>query len=348
MSKSNSITLLAPQFDDITETKYCKKMTLKAAAGKQECRIYCDAFGFVNIKPPYIEQVYISTRTAYSASEVYFKVEEDQSEQYVSLDKFPADKLVNVFNENLYIKKSQYRYSYRTLDASIVEKITAKLVDVIFPFDKKVTKLTAETIKKVYNEQLANQVWKIKNNDFTPQSIGNLAMLTAGDLVYYDHATHKVVDIFPQDEGSVKIEPIFGGTGRIIELRRDTIYQVPYWTYQKDEMAQLDEELNEQQLLPYMDNDRETYNLYWLPIENAAQYVVTVYKFITFGRYYGRLYQLKRATVDRNTCYFAIGKLLGETYIFRVAAEDREGNIIAQSRGIRQDRHLPQNWSNGI
>ena len=348
MSKNNSTTLLAPQFDDITETIYCKRMTLKAAVGKQECRIYCDTKGFVNISPPQITQVHVNTQTSYNASSVYMKVQEDGSERYVSLDKFTADKIVNVFNEQLFIRKSQYSgyYSYRyEISASTVEAIKIKAVDIQFPFDN-ATKVTAENVKEVYNEHLSMHVWKMKNPDFRPKELGNLAMLSVGDPVCYADATYKVVSTTANDDGLLTVEPIFGGAKVDIKLCRDTIYPVPYWTYKSDEMAQLNDEVNEQHLLPYLLNSRDgTYNLFWLPIENAAQYVVTVYKFTELSRYYGRLYELKKVAVDRNTRYFAIDKLLGETYIFRVAAEDREGNVIAQSRGLRQDYHRPQNWS---
>lgn len=349
MSKSKSTTLLAPQFDDITEAKYCKKMTLKAAVGKQECMVYCDTQGLVEVKPPKITKVHVNTKTSYCASEVYMKVKEDKSERYVSLDYFTADKIENVFNEKLYIKKSQYRnsysYRYREPDSSMVEAIKIKAVEVQFPFSN-ATKLTAETIKKEYNDHLADKVWKIKDDKFRLKEIRNLAILTVGDPVCYGNSTYKVVEILlDEDDASLKVEPIFGGAKLNIELRRTTIYQVPYWTYQKNEIAQLDEELNEKQLLPYLMNDRNcTYNLYWQPIEDAAQYIVTVYKFIELGTYYGRLYELQKVVVDRSTRYFVADKLLGETYIFRVAAEDREGNTIAQSRGIHQNRHVPQNW----
>ena len=65
---------------------------------------------------------------------------------------------------------------------------------------------------------------------------------------------------------------------------------------------------------------------------------MTVYKLIDTLR--GVYYKLAEYDVDRNTYFLALDKLVGG-FVFKVCAEDRNGNIIAKSRGIQSDSSVP-------
>ena len=82
-----------------------------------------------------------------------------------------------------------------------------------------------------------------------------------------------------------------------------------------------------------MIREGQTFNVYWRPIEEASEYIVSLYKIIEIN---GRkdLYHLNDYTVDRNENLFVISGLIGNTFVFKVAAEDRSGKTIALSRGI--------------
>ena len=82
-------------------------------------------------------------------------------------------------------------------------------------------------------------------------------------------------------------------------------------------------------LKTYVERSNTTFNVYWKMIDNAAEYRVEVYKYVT-----GVWYKLSDINVDRNTGYIAINDLVGNGYIFRVVAEDRNGDTLARSKGM--------------
>lgn len=113
--------------------------------------------------------------------------------------------------------------------------------------------------------------------------------------------------------------------------------EVFYLPYNKavDEYEDVNKSLNELKLSPYVIRSTEQnhiYNIYWNKIEEASCYHVILYKYIKLRN---RRCVLKIADydVDRNTSFLSLDKLVGANFIFKVKAEDRSGNIIAESRG---------------
>lgn len=92
--------------------------------------------------------------------------------------------------------------------------------------------------------------------------------------------------------------------------------------------------LNEFFLQTYVYFHEHTYNVYWLEINDAARYIVSVYKTIESKVSIKTIYHLEDYEVDRNTKFLVLDNLVGGKFIFRVTAEDRDGKIISQSRGI--------------
>ena len=82
-------------------------------------------------------------------------------------------------------------------------------------------------------------------------------------------------------------------------------------------------------LKTYVERSNNTFNVYWKTIDEASNYRVEVYKYVT-----GIWYKLSEINIDRNTGYIAINDLVGNGYIFRVVAEDRNGNTLARSKGM--------------
>ena len=74
-------------------------------------------------------------------------------------------------------------------------------------------------------------------------------------------------------------------------------------------------------------------NIYWQPIPNASGYVVSLYKYRK-EEVEHMMYLLEKIAVDRNTHWLTLDHLFGEGYIVLLEAEDREGNVVARSRGI--------------
>ena len=82
-------------------------------------------------------------------------------------------------------------------------------------------------------------------------------------------------------------------------------------------------------LKTYVERSDTTFNVYWKTIDEASEYRVEVYKYVT-----GVWYKLSDINVDRNAGYIAINDLVGNGYIFRVVAEDRNGDTLARSEGM--------------
>ncbi len=113
--------------------------------------------------------------------------------------------------------------------------------------------------------------------------------------------------------------------------------EVFYLPYNKavDEYEDVNKSLNELKLSPYVIRSREQnhiYNIYWNKIEEASCYHVILYKYIEL-RNRRRILKIADYEVDRNTSFLSLDKLVGANFIFKVKAEDRSGNIIAESRG---------------
>ena len=86
---------------------------------------------------------------------------------------------------------------------------------------------------------------------------------------------------------------------------------------------------NGEVLKVFVERDNTTFNVYWQQIDEAAEYSVEVYKYVSM-----RWYKLTEICVDRNEGYTAITNLVGQGYVFRVVARNRAGEELAKSAGI--------------
>ena len=86
---------------------------------------------------------------------------------------------------------------------------------------------------------------------------------------------------------------------------------------------------NGEVLKVFVERDNTTFNVYWQQIDEAAEYSIEVYKYVSM-----RWYKLTEICVDRNQGYTAITNLVGNGYVFRVTAEDRKGAVLVRSKGV--------------
>ena len=120
--------------------------------------------------------------------------------------------------------------------------------------------------------------------------------------------------------------------------------------YEQPDMGDrmIDIQAADQEIRTVKFNGSETdavYNIYWQQIPNAARYIISLYKRDN-RPYLQQIYPLKDYIVERGEGFLPIKDLLGSDYIAVVKAEDRSGEIIAQSRGIAVsgNRSYPQFW----
>ena len=331
----------------IEENEICKKMTLKEALGEQECIVYTDKRGFSRVKQPSITHVYTTDNYSLSSSCVFTKKGSGESAEYEDISGFSFTQIADIFKCKLYGNFQGRYYPDKYIPERYERQLEVVAVDVELPLGDEM-KLTKDNIKE-YNQYLAQPVWKMKSGNNA--SLTNLATLRMGDLICYEEkGTYKIVERFPprDDSSSVLFKAVSVVDGSEISINmygfgtkessnRSKIYQVPYWEYAG--WSRLFEIKNKLLLSPYLEWDGNTYSLYWLHVDDAARYVVTIRKTVMVNDFYRPLYELQNIEVDRNVHYVTIDKLLGSRYTFWIAAEDREGNVIAKTY-IRQGNHV--------
>lgn len=125
----------------------------------------------------------------------------------------------------------------------------------------------------------------------------------------------------------------------------DAVYKIPYQSPITNESEQFNVCKNELQLSPFILTADKQINIYWHQIPNAARYIISLYKRDN-RPYLQQIYPLKDYIVERGEGFLTIKDLLGSDYIAVVKAEDRSGEIIAQSRGIAVsgNKSYPQFW----
>ena len=147
--------------------------------------------------------------------------------------------------------------------------------------------------------------------------------------------TIEVLEIYDKISKNGTVCKVKGGNESIFELpyNEDNLYFLPFEKTLESNLNQLNENINEKTLQPYVAHEGNTYNVYWKKIDDPIEYRVRMYKIITINNR-DDLYHLKDFSVPRNESFLSIDGLVGGSYVFKVIAENREGEIIAESRGI--------------
>lgn len=115
-----------------------------------------------------------------------------------------------------------------------------------------------------------------------------------------------------------------------------------------NELDQFNDSLNEIHLQPLLSRhpERDLINIVWQPIDDAARYIVKLYKYVNKADR-RKVYFLKDYVAERNEHFVAIKDIVSSIYsecIIVVTAENREGEIIARSRGIAASGEEPKWW----
>ena len=163
----------------------------------------------------------------------------------------------------------------------------------------------------------------------------DLSTLKEGDEIYLmGKGKVKVSKIysFPNKDNIICDVNNFNNESFSVSFDSQSLYYLPY-EETKTLLDEIDDAFNELALLPYVVFSNGVYNIYWKPVNEASRYIVSVYKYIKNDKE-NICYHLTDFDIDRNTFYLALDKLAGSGFIFKVFAEDRNGKIIAKSRGV--------------
>lgn len=171
------------------------------------------------------------------------------------------------------------------------------------------------------------------------------------EYYYINYGRVKVTKIFDYPNESndfIEVEDLHGNTYKFTDNYDTFLFYLPYQEFNPRAVLMfLDECKNEISLSPVLYRNNDSYILIWREIPDAANYVVSMYKLLAHKANPNvdtnyEIYHLSDFDVDRNTKYFKIDNLVGSDYIFRVRAENRNGEVIAQSRGTATGK--PHNY----
>lgn len=233
------------------------------------------------------------------------------------------------------LQYSQYGRSYQTLSIEVV----------LFSDDQNISPLAR---KVWYSEGLSIMSSNEVNALFQRSLFNTLKEDQAVYLKKYGKCV--ITKIYTQpdlkdrmaDLQTLKGETI---TAKFSDREEDSVYLLPYQTRPVSEFEQFNTCKAEMLLSPYITAQQTILNIHWLQVNEAASYIVSLYQ-RNDRPYLQQVYHLKDYIVDRGNGFLSITDLLGSSIIVVVKAEDRSGEIIAQSRGIAISGNIsyPKFW----
>ena len=247
-----------------------------------------------------------------------------------------------LLSKKIYRKKpgAHYGFSYDPFPIEEGEKAIYSSVEISIkyvaePFDRNVIKTHeySETIPISKKEDIDEiQGWYLKNSDINSFVYAAFADIKLNDeLFYVFYGKVKVTKVYDYPNDHDLICDVTDLDGNVRTLAQDAkLFYLPYSDIE-DEFLSLNHSVNELLLSPYIAHSDGTYNIHWQPREDAARYIVVAYRILSVaGR--KRVYHMGDFEIDRNTHFLALCHLVGQGIVLKVKAEDRSGNVIAESR----------------
>lgn len=240
---------------------------------------------------------------------------------------------------------SFYEHDGNVLSEEEVGRVEIKKISINFNLEKYSFYQSRHTSFLIELESIEDidkyTCWIAENNERYPIKTAHtyviFSKLKVGDEFFLDKCGKvKVLEMKEYtNKDDIVCEVIDSENNKHI-VKTDSI--VLHFPYEKIpcEYEVFNQSFNELKLSPFITHNNtqsDLYNVYWNKIEQASCYHVILYK-LTDERNEKRVLQIADYEIDRNTCYLALDKLLGGKFVFKVKAEDRSGNIIAESRGI--------------
>ncbi len=320
--------------------------------------VYTDEYGWVSSKIQFtvtasVGQNQPDNRRGFSQDKVYVK----DGDRYRHLT---TAEFLNINKNHLYVNsRSNYYYS---IDESNAVEIFNPEVTVDWNGIKSIEELTSI------------EVYEFKEGRLTPRTLMDYEILPQMLVQFCDTSykgTYIVKERFEQPNRENKlcvVEPLvsFEGDKRqavVINAESKRLCTVPYVEYETmpNEFDVFNQPLREPDLQVLLrkqrlsrDSSIEKFNLYWQPIKEACGYTVSLYNHNEDMQLKHKLYLLQRFEIERNVHWLTIDNLMSDHLISRATsdrgfivmleAEDRQGNIIARTRGIDVANGKPQWW----
>lgn len=273
----------------------------------------------------------------------------------------------DIFSKMLYYRNPYYGRYYGS-DQEEYIKITVEEITVTinqnnrYGYSSNANRFSQQrsfVIKKQDKKRLEylRYVWicdEIQDEKFNPDTFLKQPLfkdLKVDDEVLVNGKKHLIGIVYEQPNESGRMfyaKPNYeGAEDEAINVTfNDKVYVLPYKEQPTPETKQFNICKDEFVLSPYAVKTGQLLNVYWNKIDDASEYVVSLYK--NFDRpYMQKVYHLKDYVVGRNDGFVSIDGLTDEGYIVTVKAENRSGEEIALSRGIDvkgNGRNVPQYW----
>lgn len=179
-------------------------------------------------------------------------------------------------------------------------------------------------------------IWATKTNIQTYQMPILMDLEVGQKYFYIGKGVCEVAKVYeyPQRASSAICKVAFvNGATEVVGIGDRRFVHLPFDAI--NELTQFNDSLNELFLQPVVTKNQEhnLINVIWQPIEEASQYIVKLYRYVNTNNR-RKVYFLKDYVVDRNEQFLSMSNLILDGHIIVVLAENRSGEIIAQSRGI--------------
>ena len=316
---------------------------------------FSDFLGKYYTEQVYISEVLVGKKWTSSDTVKYMNAKE----KYVSIKELKGEDILNVFSQKLYTKAATTSKKTTSKSASskseALDVLEIDAVKIYFGYLRRSgyyynynnnDKSLVFSKKEINKLKTMNVYFYEEGGDIELTHV-NFGILKEGENVYYPEAgTCKVLHIYEPNVSDklCKLESLYDNKTYEIQGNGYDLYQVPYEN--RNIFSFLNIADNENLLKPFILGEGQTMNVCWQGVEGASQYCVALYRFYQSGNT-KKVYHLKDFIVDRNTTYLSVTGLVSiSKCIVTVSAENREGEMIAKSRGIGFDNGgLPKFWS---
>ncbi len=316
--------------------------------------VYSEKYGFCSCN---IENIILTVSKTKSVAWNDIFIEDDNRFERFSVCHTPKDYLI-LFNKRVGYIKENFSDGWggrRTtvldeknvnviskVNVTLVLKITHWFQNSFADIKLKIEITKPDDVKKFDLPVKYDEEYDSSNNSYIRYPL--IANLKEGDKYYlfskgtvtiekvlkFPSKDNRVCIVKDQEDNSISIY------SSLQDKDGNKLIELPYKKIES-ELEIFNESINEAALTPFIVHSKENnlFNIYWQLIDDASGYIVELYKYIPALIGKKNLYHLKDYSVDRSTRYLAIENLVGTDFIFVVKAENRNGDIIARSRGIK-------------
>ena len=318
--------------------------------GFQDKEIYIDDIGFCKIRNVDIKVNNKSFSTFYVKKGSSYKRLSEEEDLKNFIDDFTKKRNVMLYSASstIYRNVSAPNISYKKVEYDNICLILHGYKGSLDSIHNTLTYSNSLATMNVFLDK--NREQTIYVNEGKPYSL---------NAIHNDNLKEKM-KVFCYGNGTVTIEKLYNypyekgykcevltPNGELEKIDINTpLWYLPYQSVDKSPLDIFNESKNEKKLMPIRVKDNGEHNLinlYWGKIENASNYVVEVYKLIFNKDKSTTIYHINTIEVSREKRFYSTRELINENIVFVVKAENRDGNIIAQSRGILYEK--PQDWS---